>query len=286
MRKLSAILVVLLFAVSVNAGTTIKLGTATGGMMVYYNNIDVSGAGGFPDGIVSGYDEKPYNVAYTKAQNGYSDTKGMYFQFDSTPIPGLGTENWNNIFSGQPVGQSQFKFDLLAKALTYNPLGGVVVPGMSFVDFDYPSSTTYTQVIPPSDAAWAINNYQGGTPINSLLRGTGITLTYSNLQPIITGSAITGYTMDLAGELTTDGFIHWYYGANGTTDMTTWGLTDVISLNGTLAYNMIGDFGVDQRDFYAGSIDFYVTTVPVPGAILLGGIGISLVGWLRRRQTL
>jgi hypothetical protein len=290
------------------ANTRVQLGTATGGLMIYYNNLDVSGAAGVPDGVVSGYDENGANQAYSRAQNGYANTNGMGFQFDPTDLGGF---SFNDVFSGQPVGQSQFGLDLLGLAPTYDGSGGVTLPDVDFADTDYPpAGATFTDAFPENPLVWAINDYKGSSPngpqntatspVNSLLRGTSVTFTKADLTPPA-GAGDTTFELDVAGELVSDGLIHWYYGATGTTDLTSWMLGDTLYFEGTLVYDMnyaakpwgtpnntYGsglENGSDQRDFYEGSLDVYADVIPEPVTMagLVLGVG-SLVGYVRRRR--
>jgi hypothetical protein len=50
-------------------------------------------------------------------------------------------------------------------------------------------------------------------------------------------------------------------------------------------------FGIDPDcHYYNSGVSFVITTtsniVPAPGAVLLGGIGVTLVGWLRRKRAM
>jgi hypothetical protein len=307
MKKLMAICAVVtmisVLSIAAQAVTMVPLGSAGGGIMINYNNIDISGESGTPDGVVSGYDEKENNQAYIRAQFGYDNTNGAGFQFDNTDY---GSGSFNDAFSGQPVGSSQFGFDLIGMAPSYNPTGGVVPPTVYFADNvdNTPAGATLTQAFPtPSPAAWAINDYkdpsgaENGSITNSVLRGTSFSLSVDNFTIDQTG---TLYTMEISGMLVTDGLIHFYTtsipGGNGdnTSNLADWMLGDTFYFTGILTYDKdyaragwdqswntysTGyDNGADQMDFYAGNIQIYAEIIPEPATIAILGLGaLSLI---------
>jgi hypothetical protein len=58
--------------------------------------------------------------------------------------------------------------------------------------------------------------------------------------------------------------------------------TETLS-GGQISYLTFNDSGGFEQ---IANMTFETAAVPVPGAILLGGIGVSIVGWLRRRRAL
>jgi len=75
-----------------------------------------------------------------------------------------------------------------------------------------------------------------------------------------------------------------------------WDETDPLAVAGADYTIWFGGYGVGSDNFasddatinplYQGTLDITAVVVPVPGAILLAGLGTGLVGWMKRRRTL
>src|SRR5262245_39661541 len=102
--------VALVLAAGSARAVSVPLGSASGGVGVYYND--------------NGGGENPANVAYLHAQFSYANTNGAELNFDSTPLAGTGgAVSFYSLFQAVP---NQFGLDLTLKAPTWD--GSVAVP--------------------------------------------------------------------------------------------------------------------------------------------------------------
>jgi len=243
----------LLWTPPARAQVTVPLATATGGIAVHYND--------------NGGGEVPTNGAYLRAQFDATNTNGALLNFDSTPLPGVGV-SFYDIFQAVP---DQFGMDLIAESPTAD--GTTPTPVLTAYDNVNGSIAGRASAGP---VTWAISGYTGSgngpaNPlndiINSLLRGgdgdPGDTFDGLGSPAKTLDGSITNLTQDLSvvgtvwtneitAELNTDGFIHWYTPATGSSSITNFGLTGKLFLEATLTYDSSTDTD-PLMDFYSGS---------------------------------
>ncbi|GJQ28061.1 MAG: hypothetical protein HBSAPP02_30930 [Phycisphaerae bacterium] len=238
----------------------IPFGTATGGVMIYYNSTGP---------------EAPNNQAYFKSQFSYGNANGSQFSFSSLPLTGYGPLTWSALF-GQVGPPSQFGFDLELITPTNN--GSVLPAGLTAYEN---TNNGVSGRLAAGAVLWKIADYKDGSPsgpsnaanvdINSLIRSPSPGNPFTDIVITQLDVSQSGpiYTAQVAGKLKSDNILHWYTIGQPDTPMPVYGLNGEFYFWGTLTYDSTGDDGSDRKDFYEGTITISANSPSV-------GLGFAL----------
>ncbi len=235
------------------AQTWVPVGTATGGVAVYFNDTN----------------EVPANVSYLRVQYANSTTNvngGWISMF----------EPFKTIFGDL----GQYGIDAIYVAPTNTNLNPPVLYA-----YDWSGSTP----IQDGQVLWAMNVYSDWTQgpknpsayvLNSTLRGTSGSVLNFTLTPLGGGD----YKADLDVILNSDGFIHWYHPPHGTSPFP-YPFSGRFRAAGTLYYYRQQD-NTPGMDFYQGSVNLYAEAIPDASTLSLFAIGlVPLAARLRFRKV-
>lgn len=249
---ITALLVTLIMSPVVRAQTWVPVGTAYGGVAVYFNDTN----------------EVPDNVSYLRVQyaNSTTNVNGALISL-SAPF--------NSVFNDQ----GQYGFDVIAVAPSNtnpNP------PVLYAYDWNGSIPVQGPQVL------WAMNDYKpnfggptnpGNIVYNSPLRGSTGTPVYFTLISLGGGS----FQANFAAILDSDGFVHWYNPALPDTPIP-YPFTGKFRVTGSLIYDKSQDT-TPGMDFYAGTMYLYAQAIPDAATLTLFGTGLLPLAVLLRRRS-
>jgi len=254
-QLLAGAAVMLTLSAVANAQVWVPVGTATGGVAVYFNDTT---------------NEVPTNVSYLRVQwaNSTTNVNGASISM---------IEPFKSIFGD--LGQYGFDAIFVAPTNT-NPSPPVLHA------YDWNGSTP---VQGPS-VLWAMNVYsdwfQGpknpaATVLNSTLRGNSATVLTYTLTPLGGGS----FKADIDVVLHSDGFIHWYNPAFSDTPFlpNAYPFNGKFRVTGTLVYYKNNDT-TPGMDFYEGTVNLYAQAIPDASTVTLFASGLLPMAVLLRRR--